>query len=126
MPLFDSNILIDYLRDRPDAVSLIHTRKNHKQGLTSSVICRAEVLNGMRPGEEKETRAFLNHFAWFDVTKEITEASSKYFREYNPSHGIDMFDSLIAGTALVHNLELYTANQKHYPMNDILISQPYS
>ncbi len=125
MPLLDSNILIDHLHDRSAAVQLVKDLVFSKETLAGSVICRAEVLNGMRPNERKRTLEFLSQFEWLPVTSEITDISSAYFRQFHNSHGVVLFDSLIAGTAKSHSLDLLTANKRHYPMEDIKVIQPY-
>ncbi len=125
MPILDSNILIDHLRNRSAAVRVVKDLTFSQETLASSVICRAEVLNGMRPDEEKRTLEFLSQFEWLPVTSEITDISSAYFRQFHKSHGVDLYDSLIAGTAKSHSQDLITANKRHYPMEDIKIVQPY-
>lgn len=123
--LIDSNILIDNLRQVAKARDKIRDIYIRDGRLVSSVICRAEVLNGMLPREEKHTLEFLGRFEWLPVTSEITDISSAYYRQFHKSHGVVLFDSLIAGTAKSHSLDLITANKRHYPMEDIKIVQPY-
>ncbi|MBA4146849.1 MAG: hypothetical protein H0X66_01955 [Verrucomicrobia bacterium] len=43
---------------------------------------------------------------------------------YGRSHGVGLPDAFLAATALAHNLQLATLNQKHFPMlNNIVV--PY-
>lgn len=123
--LIDSNILIDNLRQATKARDTIQNIFIHDGRLVSSVICRAEVLNGMLPEEQKRTLELLSRFEWLPVTADITDISSAYFRQFHKSHGVVLFDSLIAGTAKSHSLDIITSNKRHYPMGDIKVIQPY-
>jgi len=78
---------------------------------------RAELLAGMRAGEEAATRDLLRLIAWVDVDETLAEAAGALGRRYLRSHsGIDVVDLLVA--ALVQHLdaELKTTNVKHFPM----------
>lgn len=53
---------------------------------------------------------------WVDVTPEIADRAGELSLKYGRSNqGILMGDYLIAATALIHDLELWTRNVKHYP-----------
>jgi len=42
-----------------------------------------------------------------------------YLKRYAKSHHVELGDALIAATASIHKLELWTRNRRHYPMNDV-------
>jgi len=42
-----------------------------------------------------------------------------YLRQFHRSHSLELGDALIAATASIHLLRLWTRNRKHYPMKDI-------
>ncbi|MEN8122483.1 MAG: PIN domain-containing protein [Bacteroidota bacterium] len=54
----------------------------------------------------------------------INEKISKNFidlmLEYTLSHNLDLPDALIASTAIIYDLELYTLNKKHFRYIDNL------
>jgi len=45
--------------------------------------------------------------------------AGRYVNRYGKSHGVEVMDALIAATAKVNRLPLWTLNKKHYPMRDI-------
>jgi len=45
--------------------------------------------------------------------------AGEYLRRYARSHSVELGDALIAATASIHNLELWTRNRRHYPMKEI-------
>jgi predicted nucleic acid-binding protein len=45
---------------------------------------------------------------------------------YSKSHHLAIPDALIAATALIHNLELETDNERHFKMiPDLSVNRPY-
>jgi predicted nucleic acid-binding protein len=116
--VLDTSVLIDHLRGRPrEATELIPDALARGDELWGSEICRAEVLAGMRAGEERETRALLGIVSWVGVDESAAETAGALGRRYLKSHpGIDIADLLVA--ALVEHLgaDLKTTNVKHFPM----------
>ena len=43
-----------------------------------------------------------------------------FLRQYSKSHHLDLGDALIAATASIHKLKLWTRNRRHYPMKDVV------
>jgi predicted nucleic acid-binding protein len=116
--VLDTSILIDHLRGRPrEATELIPDALARGDELWGSEVVRAEVLAGMRAGEERETRALLSLVSWVGIDESVAETAGSLGRRYLRSHpGIDIADLLVA--ALVEHLdgELQTTNVKHFPM----------
>jgi predicted nucleic acid-binding protein len=114
--LVDTSVLIDYLRGRQEAAGVLE-REREKEPLQASEITRLEVLAGMRPREEQETRKLLSTLRWHPVDAEIAEKAGELGRACVPSHGgIDGADLAIAATALLLNARLLTMNVRHFPM----------
>jgi len=86
--LFDTNFLIDYLKDKPEATSLIDHCLKEGQILTCSFICKVELLSGARPGEEKVLQDFLDAFDRIGLNDNIAEAAGRYMSLYRkkPRH----------------------------------------
>jgi predicted nucleic acid-binding protein len=123
--LFDTNILIDYLKGKPEATSLLDRCLKEGQILTCSLITNVELLSGARQGEEKVLQDFLGAFDRIGLDGNIAEAAGRYMGLYRKSHGINTADAVIAASALVRGAVLYTLSERHFPMNDIQVIKPY-
>jgi len=112
--LLDTDLLIDYLRGRAEAVSYL-------EGLTAplliSAITVAELYAGVREGKER-TRldAFISAFEIVPVDSESAVRGGLYRRDYGKSHSVGLADALIGASAELQQAELVTLNQKHFPM----------
>lgn len=84
-----------------------------------------EIQAGVRHGEEKKTNALLDSLKAYDVTPAIANLAGTFIRDYR-AKGItlDFVDSIIAATAVIHGLTLFTYNVKDYPMPEIKLYSP--
>jgi predicted nucleic acid-binding protein len=122
--LLDTNVLIDLLRRRTDAI-------NYLQGLRdlpfTSPVVLGELYAGVRDGPE---RLHLDQLVRSGVrvvslTREMGISGGLFVRQYAKSHSVGLADALIAATAQQIGATLVTLNSKHFPMlNDILV--PYA
>ena len=118
--LLDTDIIIEVLRRR-DADILLRWQQ---LGATServyyTPVTAAELWQGMRPREEETVLELLGVMTCLPVTFEIGRKSGNYVRQYGPSHGLELGDTLIAATAAEYGCALLKRNRKHYPMKDI-------
>jgi predicted nucleic acid-binding protein len=123
--LFDTNILIDYLKGKPEATSLLEQCLQDGQVLTCSLITKVELLSGARPGEEQILRDFLDAFERIGLDDNIADGAGHYMSLYRKSHGINTADAIIAASALARGAVIYTLNDRHFPMDDIKVIKPY-
>lgn len=112
--LLDTDVLIEYLRGRPEAVEYL-------EGLTAdlyvSVISVAELFAGARSDEEERSlEQFLLAFTVLPVTEVVAQSGGLYRRDFRPGHGTGLADALIAATAEENGLSLVTFNRRHFPM----------
>jgi (E)-4-hydroxy-3-methylbut-2-enyl-diphosphate synthase len=81
----DTDVLIDYLRDQPQAVAFL---EGTEQPLAASVITVAELYAGMRDGEEgKRLDAFVAAFEVLPLDRQPAQRAGLWRRQYGPSHG---------------------------------------
>lgn len=114
--LVDTSVLIDYLRGHEGAGDVLE-RERGADVLHASEITRIEVLAGMRPAEEDDTRALLSTLVWHPVDSEIAEEAAALGRRWLPSHHtIDSADLAIAATVVRTDARLLTRNVRHFPM----------
>lgn len=119
----DTTILIDHLRGRPEAREWLESHQ--ADGLSISVIARAEIVGGLRAGEEQATWSLLHRLPTLEVDTRVADLAGSYRRNYLKSHGLLLPDALIAATARTHDKTLVTLNTRDFPMDDIRVLRPY-
>jgi len=115
--LADTNILIDYLRGRAQAVDLVRRMSDGTDPLGASALSRTELLAGVRDHERSDLDRLFLLLEWAPVTTEIADAAGDYSRRYRSSNqAIDIVDYVVAATASVLGAELLTLNIRDFPM----------
>lgn len=116
----DSDILIWHLRgEKKAALFLSRLASDPHHELWIGALQRAEIVFFMRPHEGRDTLAFLSRFKTQPATQSIVDRAGRFYREWNPSHGLDVNDAFLAAMAEETGGALYTLNLKHYPMPGI-------
>lgn len=111
--MLDTNILVDYLRQKPKALAFIENYG--KANLAILPIVSMEVYQGVLDKKDlMRTRKKLNGFASLPLTQEIVQLAMQLQQRYILSHHVGIPDTLIAATALVFDLELKTLNLKDF------------
>jgi predicted nucleic acid-binding protein len=114
--LLDSNVLIEHLRGRQQAMSFLSTLKSAGE-LYVSAITVAELYAGVRDGRDKDAiDALLRLLRIIPVDQTIAEQGGLYRQQYGRSDGTGLTDALIAATAEELGANLVTFNQRHFPM----------
>ena len=112
--ILDTCIIIDYLREKPESAIYLESLDVVPAITTATV---AELYAGVRGNNEKVALdALVEAVSVLDLDTTIAKKAGEYFQKYQPSHGLDLIDAIIAATAAVHSLELITINLKHFPM----------
>jgi predicted nucleic acid-binding protein len=113
MIILDTNIVVDYLRQKPIVVAFID--RCGKANLALPPIVLMEVYQGVLDKQDLErTRKKLKGFAKIGHSQEVAELGLQLQQTYILSHHIGIPDTLIAATALVYDLELRTYNLKDF------------
>jgi len=118
--LIDSDILIEVNRARDTAIL---ARWDQLSRGTTPLLCSpvtvAELRHGARQQELGALNAVFAAIPSIPIDFIIGIRAGEYLGQYAKSHNVELGDALIAATAALHNLSLWTRNRKHYPMKDI-------
>lgn len=120
--LIDTDVLIDYLRDRAESVTYLESLI---PPLSVSAVTVAELYAGVRDGAERAALdRFIDSFQVVAVDKEIVLRAGIIRRNFGKSHGTGLADAIIAATAEAQQANLVTLNNKHFQMlKDVVV--PY-
>jgi predicted nucleic acid-binding protein len=113
MVLCDTNILIHFFANRTDTVERM--KRIGTQNVLLSAITVAELYQGM--GNKKELQSMKKNIKFYDVIHidtRISEKMTALIHDYKLSHGLTIPDALIAATALVYNIPLFTYNTRDF------------
>jgi predicted nucleic acid-binding protein len=114
----DTDVMIDYWDTTSNRHNQTKTVLENEIGLDNiilSAISKMELLMGARNKEEEvKINKKINRFNIALINNEITQEAIRLFEIHRLSHGLAIPDSIIAGTAKVAELELFTYNTKDY------------
>ncbi len=120
----DSDILIWHLRGERNALNLLKKlRDREKMELWIGAMQRAEVVFFMRLLEKEATLLFLSQFKTAPVDQVVIDKAGELYRRWNPSHGMDVNDAILAATVIQTGGKIYTLNTKHYPLPEIVVQR---
>jgi hypothetical protein len=121
--LLDSDVLIDISRNRPEAIDYVDTLPDPWM---ISQVTAMELLVGARDKREvAHLDAFLSSYPVVPLSASIGQRAYGLLMRYAKSHGLHVFDSLVAATALERDLTLVTKNRRHFAMiGDLTVEVP--
>ena len=111
--LVDSNVLIDVSRGNTAAIKYVD---GLPEPWVLSQVTAMELIVGAR--DKRDLVTIDNSLSLYPVVplSERIGARAQLLKSYAKSHGLHVFDSLIAATAMENALTLITLNRKHYEM----------
>jgi len=115
--LFDTNILIDYLRGIPAARDELERFPDK----AISVVTWMEVLAGATPPVEQATRVFLDGFALIHLDQPAAERAVALRQRYR----MKLPDAIVWASAQVRDRLLVTRDAKAFPPDDPGVRVPY-
>ncbi|HET8638203.1 MAG TPA: type II toxin-antitoxin system VapC family toxin [Acidobacteriaceae bacterium] len=116
--LFDTCILIDYLRGVPQARAECDRRADR----AISIITWIEVMAGATPTNRDDTRSFLLNFVPLPLTPEVAENAVAI----RIAKKIKLPDAIIQATAEVDGRVLITRNTRDFPVGTAGVHVPYT
>lgn len=122
----DTNIMIDYLKGNPfttHQLSII----GHKNIILSSITSMELYCGARNKSELKEIEKNIRFYDILYVVDEIiSQKATELVKKYHLSHNLDIPDALIAATAIIYGIPLWTHNLKHfqYLQSDLKLHTP--
>lgn len=113
MVLCDTNIFIHAFNGDTETISALQSI-GYDNILLSSITVM-ELYQGM--GNKKELQEMKKKIKFYDVIEldvEISKRAIQLIDQFNLSHGLLIPDAIIAATAVVHRIELFTYNVKDF------------
>ena len=117
-PFFDTNILIDWLMDQPQASAELSRYNRHR----ISRIVWTEVLAGETLEQRAEIQQAISPFEVVEIDARIAMAAA----DIRHRSGMKLLDAYILATAQVNGAILITRNTKDFPANMPGIRVPYT
>lgn len=113
MILCDTNILIEFYKNNLQVVQPLRTIGVNQ--IAISAITQAELYFGaLNKTELRSIKRNLSALHIYSVDVLISNQFISLMEAYSLSHKLSIPDAIIAATALVHDIELYTLNLKDF------------
>ena len=113
MILCDTNILIEFYKNNPEIINQLRLIGVDK--LAISAITQAELYYGaINKVELNQIKKHLKLLRILPLDAMISTKFIELMETYSLSHKLTIPDALIASTALVHKINLYTLNTKDF------------
>jgi predicted nucleic acid-binding protein len=118
--LLDTNIIVNVLRRHSDAELLVSKLLDEGHPLAACSITITEIYAGMRPREEKATRAFMKSLVFLPTTAEIAERAGLLKAQYaHRGKVLSVQDVTITAVCIAYGCTLVTENIKDFPMSEL-------
>lgn len=115
--VFDTNILIDFLRGLPQA----RAELDRYEKPAISIVTWIEVMAGAAPSTHQRTRTFLSAFELIDLTHAVAEHAVRLRQDYR----IKLPDAIIWASAMARSALLVSRDEKAFPQDDPGVRIPY-
>ncbi len=113
MILCDTDILIEFYKNNPHIFEELRYIQPHN--LAISVVGQAELYFGaLNKVELDKIKRHLSSILCIPVDRTTSQQFIQLMETYALSHKLSIPDAIIAATALVHHMELYTRNIKDF------------
>ena len=113
MVLCDTNIFIEIYKGNLSVIDVF--KKIGQSNVAISDVTCAELLYGARNKIELNLiKRDINKLFILPISSAISSQAISLIEQYTLSHNLNLPDALIASTAIIHNIELYTLNLKDF------------
>ena len=109
MVFLDTCILIDYSKDNIEI-----NQDTMSKYCVNSIVQLEFLVGALNKRELKKINKLLAEFQLVDIEQDILNVATQLMNEYTLSHGMSIYDAIIAATCLVYDLALWTYNKKDF------------
>ena len=118
--LLDSDVIIEFLRGKPQTISLVNKLKS--EGFGCSVLTLMEVKRGVFGKQETVANKLFRAMRIYAVTKEVGDLTVEFIKEWRKrGKTLQLIDTTIAATSVLNDLILVTYNKRDYPMKELKV-----
>lgn len=111
--LCDTNIIIEFYKENASVLKKL--RAIGQENIAVSIVAVGELLYGaFNKEEKKQINQDIAHLHLLHLDQIIGERFMGLMNDYSLSHNLSLPDGLIAATALVADIPLYTLNKKDF------------
>jgi len=111
--LCDTNILIEFYKNNQNIIAQLN--KIGAKNIAISSVTAGELLFGALNKREMLTiKKNIDHLILLHTNEWVSKKFIELMLTYSKSHGLAVPDALIAATALVNEIPLYTLNTKDF------------
>jgi hypothetical protein len=120
--LVDSDVIVEVLKQRDSQILSEWGDLGRSEAVVVySPVSAAEIWHGVWEAEQDSIIALFSVMTCAPIDEPIGRKAGEYLRLFHRSHGIELGDALIAATAAIHKLRLWTRNRRRYPMKDLVL-----
>ena len=114
MIFLDTCILIDYSKDEV----MIDFTKNY---CISSIVRLEFKAGALNTRELKKINRILTQIKLVDIDQSVLDLADILIEKYTLSHGMGIYDAIIAATCLIYAIPLWTYNKKDFKYIEELV-----
>jgi len=120
--LIDSDVLIDFLRGIPAAVTHLDQLEAHGEMLCTCDIVIAEVESGLSIAQSTAVYPIIDGLFLLERDASAARQAGRWRYTYARNGiALSLADTMIAATAHAHGAGILTRNVSHYPMPELTI-----
>jgi predicted nucleic acid-binding protein len=109
----DTNIFINWFNN--DKLTIEKLEQIGLDRIPVSVVTVMELIEGIdNKAQLQQLKKKIKHYAIVDFSKEVSELALQLVESYKLSHNIQIPDAIIAATAVINKIPLFTYNIKDF------------
>ena len=116
--IIDTSILIEYSKGKLDIDDKIL-----EKSYINSIIELEFIYGALNKKELKKINLILSKLNLLEIDQDILDLATKLMNSYVLSHKMSVYDSIIAASCIIYDLELWTLNKKDFRFLDIKLIQ---